>query len=513
MEFYKDTWSVLDKYFESSYFLTKHHLDSYNDFVQNKVLNTIKVLNPFVIIKKQDAANITHEINIFIGGKTGEEVFINKPTIVENGEQRLMYPNEARLKNMSYASDIFVNVTVSYTTNDNGKETVYEDIIQNVKIGSIPIMLHSSLCVLNNQPPSVLQEMGECIYDQGGYFIVDGKEKVIVAQERITTNRIFINKSKDNDENENAKTKDKAKTKASKSGTDEKEEAKANADPQAKAKAASKKYSYEGLIRCTSEENPLFPKTINLYALKNNSIKLSCPNINAHVSLFVLFRALGVESDKDIIRHIVGDIEDPMNKVMIDFLRASVLDGAAHVSDTTGPIMSQEAALKYLSHLVKYEDIDAVKHVLLNDIFPNVGTQFSNKALFFGHIIRKFIKVCLGMEKESDRDSYIFKRVDISGFLLANLFRDYYNQFRNKVRDTVDKEYLYGPWRTMKNLKTMINASNVYNIFQHKIIEEGLRKSLKGSWGVNMGDDTHDPDDVTEGLVQDLSRISYVGFI
>lgn len=510
MDFYKDTWYILDEYFKTNYFLTKHHLDSYNDFVLNKLPNTIRVLNPFIIIKNQDNGAITHEINVYIGGYDGTEIFFNKPTIInEKGEQRLMYPNEARLKDMTYKAEIFANITIKYTTREEAtkKESTHEEIFNNMKIGSIPIMLHSCLCVLNNQTPNVLHEMGECIYDQGGYFVMDGKEKVIVAQERITTNRIFINKSKD------------------------------------------PKYSHEGLIRCTSEENPLFPKTINIYVhadrhkkkekddssddeeeaeestkekkpkedvgadklfatskIPSFAIVLSSPNItNIKVPLFVLFRALGVESDKEIIEMILYDVEDQNNKALIDFLRYSVLHGSS--------IMTQQDAIQYLSNFVEYKSVDKVKSILINDLFPNVGIEFRNKALFLGHIINKLIKVALGITKESDRDSYLFKRVDISGFLMANLFRDYYNQFRQTVRNTIDRQYLYGPWRTLKNINNMINKSNLNVIFQAQIVEDGMRKSLKGSWGVNMVEEQQDADDIKQGIVQDLSRISYLGFI
>ncbi len=500
MDFYKDTWYVLDEYFKTSYFLTKHHLDSYNDFVLNKLPNTIRVLNPFIIIKNQDNGAITHEINVYIGGADGNELFINKPTIVnEKGEQRLMYPNEARLKDMTYKAEIFANITVKYITRDEkeNKESTHEEVFKNIKIGAIPIMLHSCLCVLNNQTPKVLHEMGECIYDQGGYFIMDGKEKVIVAQERITTNRIFINKSKD------------------------------------------PKFSHEGLIRCTSEENPLFPKTINIYVYADRLMKkdteddnedeeeskkeqeedkltptkippyaivLSSPNIiGLKVPLFVLFRALGIESDKEIIEMILYDVEDQNNKSLLDFIRYSVLHGSF--------VMTQEEAMQYLANFVEYKNIDKVKHILINDLFPNVGNEFRNKAMFLGHIINKLIKVVLGINKESDRDSYLFKRVDISGFLMANLFRDYYNQFRQTVRNNIDRQYLYGPWRTLKNINNMINKSNLNLIFQSQIVEDGMRKSLKGSWGVNMVEEQQDADDIKQGIVQDLSRISYLGFI
>ena len=69
MNYFEDTWHVIDTYFNSNpYFLTKHHLESWNDFVSNKIVGTIKVLNPFIILKNQENGKIQHEINIFVGG-------------------------------------------------------------------------------------------------------------------------------------------------------------------------------------------------------------------------------------------------------------------------------------------------------------------------------------------------------------------------------------------------------------------------------------------------------------
>lgn len=495
------SWYILDSYFKTSYFLTKHHLDSYNDFVSNKLQNTIKALNPFIVIKNQES--LTHEINIYIGGKDGSSVYLSKPTIVDNDEQRIMYPNEARLKNLTYKTDLFADILVEYNIKEGNNNQKHTDTFEKIKIGSFPVMLHSHLCVLNNQSQEVLHEMGECIYDQGGYFVIDGKEKVIVAQERIATNKIFINKSKD------------------------------------------PKFEYEGLIRCTSEETPLFPKTVNIYihadSLKDdkkekdnkevpeedkpktkgankagagieaiderhqNSIILSMPNISRPIPLFVLFRALGIESDKSILEHIIKDLDDPMNKQLLDFLRFSVIHGSS--------IKSQEEALEYLSNFVKYKSVDHVKQIIIDDIFPNVGIEFKNKALFLGHIIEKMVRVRLGALKESDRDNYVFKRVDISGFLMSNLFRDYYRQFRVKVRNTIDHIYLYGPWRNMKNIVGLVNNANIANIFKASIIEDGMKKSLKGNWGQNMIEEQQDMDDIKQGIVQDLSRFSYLGFL
>jgi DNA-directed RNA polymerase II subunit RPB2 len=474
MDFYKDTWEVLDTYFSTTpYFLTKHHLDSYNDFVSNKILSTVKVLNnSFIVIKNEN--NTQNTINTYIGGLDGKDIFINKPTIVENGETRLLYPNEARLRDMTYQSEIFANIHIVIRQETSGQnEKVFERVFNNVKIGALPIMLHSKLCVLHDQPVDILREMGECQYDQGGYFVVDGKEKVIVAQERIATNRIFISPSKDI------------------------------------------KYSYEGLIRCTSIENPLFPKTTYLYVnavrdnsdMVDNAISIAIPNVLKNIPIFILFRALGVESDKQILEYVTYDVNDPSNKNIVEFLRYSINDNQG--------VYTQEDALAYIAKYVEYQSMDKLKYILVNDLFPNVGNSYKNKAMFLGHIVRKIVKVCLGALQPTDRDNYMYKRVDISGFLIANLFRDYYNQFRNFVRSKIDQAYHFGPWRE-SGIENLINKGNLNDIFNYHIIEDGLRKSLKGSWGKITSkeqQDYKDLENIKQEVVQDLNRFSYAGFI
>lgn len=464
------TWEVLDSYFKTDkYFLTKHHLESYNDFIYNKIPNTIKSLNPFITLKTDDAGNPKHEIRVYIGGDDGDAIYFKPPTEYD----RLLVPNEARLKNLSYTCDMLCDIKVHYIVYEaNGKTVKSASVksLEQIKIGTIPIMLHSKLCILHNQPEKILHEMGECVWDKGGYFIIDGKEKVIVAQERMATNRIFVNKSKDKD------------------------------------------YSYEGLIRCTTEEAAIFPKTTNamvysgeyLDGKRKNAIVIKLPNVEREIPLFVLFRALGVESDKSILQHIVYDLDDSTNKSLLEFLYYSMRDGAF--------VYTQAQALEFLKHYIQYDTIDYVRYMLMNDLFPNMNdgkgddmkVSLTKKAMFLGHVAYHIVKICLGMSKESDRDNYGLKRVDLSGFLMGNLFRDYYNLFRNECRSAIDRQYNYGPWKNDGVLNQLVNDSNRWQIFNSNLIENGMLKSVKGNWGI---------DSSKQGIVQDLSRISYIGFL
>ncbi len=483
-------WDILHKYFtDNPNFISKHHLESYNDFINTKIPNTIKSLNPFITLKNDENGLPKHEVRVYIGGEDGKSIYLTKPIIKDDSTEsyRPLYPNEARLKNKTYACELACDILVKYITLDPSSgmpiHAPENKEFKKIKIGMIPIMLQSNICITNSQPQQLLKELGECPYDQGGYFIIDGKEKVIVAQERIATNRLFINKSKEHH------------------------------------------LSFEGLIRCTTEAAAVFPKTVRIVVYngktksnssssilpksdellnRKNAISFIIPNINREVPIFILFRALGIISDKRILEYILYDLEDENNKTLLDFLYASVIDSSF--------IYTQQEALEFLQKHVQYDDINYVKFVMMNDLFPNLNqgsgddtsVSLNQKALFLGHIIHHIVKVCLSIERESDRDNYTFKRVDLSGFLMSNLFRDFYNQFRNECRSQIDREYLYGPWKKESKFSELINKTNQWKIFNSKFLSVGLIKSLKSAWGVEQSKDK-------QGIVQDLSRLSYLG--
>jgi DNA-directed RNA polymerase II subunit RPB2 len=468
-------WQIIDTFFrDTPHAFTQHHINSFHDFVFHRIPYTIKTLNPFTMLKNDDEGKLKHVVNIWVGGREGNQIYLSKPTVVEDGVQKNLFPNEARLKDLSYTSDLYADVLVEYVDHSQ-KGQVTEQLFQRQRLGSIPIMLHSKLCSLYELSDAVKKELGECPYDKGGYFIIDGKEKVIVAQERIATNRVFINAVEKNPD-----------------------------------------FSFEGLIRCTPRDNTLFPKTVRFAMYsdtyrqgeRKRAIVLTCPNMtDVNIPICVMFRALGVESDRDILEHIVYDVNDPKNQSLIDMLRWSIIDGSI--------MYSQEEALRYLSHFVEYKSVDNVRLILMNDFLPNMGKSFAEKAMLLGHLVNQLVRTSLDMRKETDRDNYMFKRIDLSGFLMGNLFRDYYNDFRNNVMNQMDRQYLYGPWKTTGRVTQLINGNNIRSIFVDAHIEGGFRKSLKGAWGAsgdpNRKGSKGDPSKL--GIVQDLNRLSYLGTI
>ena len=481
-------WDIMDLYFKNHrYPFSGHHLDSYREFIKNQIPYIIKSYNPITMIKYDDDKDEVFKIEIFIGGKDGTEISVSRPIIYEDGCPKLITPYDARMRNLTYETHIFAEVLVCITSKDDDKQYIEPPVtFKNVAVGSIPIMLHSDICILKNQGSSILSKLGECPYDIGGYFIIDGKEKVIIAQEKIVTNKLFVSALKDD-----------------------------------------KDFSHKGIIRCVADNGNLQPTNVQFYFVRNpiivegdtieenvsskytdskGAIYVSIPSFKEKIPLFILFRAIGVESDKEICRTIFGDKCNDIEQNYFDnLIRPSIIDSKYISNKKEYFIDTQKKAIDYLKFRVQYGTIEHVKMVLSKDFFPNIEL-FENKKKYLGYLTLQFIKTAKGLLPLSDRDSYIYKRVDISGFMLAELFQEAYIKLRDNVRNKIDSEYLYGPWKNRKkDFHHFVNSNNIYKIVDHLIVTQTFAKSLKGQWGLINNSDPE------LGKVQDLSRISYIG--
>jgi DNA-directed RNA polymerase beta subunit len=480
-------WDILDLYFKNHrYPFTGHHLDSYREFIKNQIPTIIKSYNPITMIKYDDDKDEVFKIEIFIGDREGDALSVSRPIIYEDGCPKLITPYDARMRNLTYETHIFADILVCITSKDGDKQNVENYPFKNVAVGSIPIMLHSDICILKNQGSSILRKLGECPYDTGGYFIIDGKEKVIIAQEKIVTNKLFVSALKDD-----------------------------------------KDFSHKGIIRCVADKGNLQPTNVQFYFVRNpirvdgdtnvenvsgkyenskGAIYVSIPSFKEKIPLFILFRAIGVQSDKEIYKTIFGKGYNDIERNYFDnLIRPSIIDAKYINNKKEFRIDTQQKAIDYLKYRVQYGTTEHVKMVLSKDFFPNIEL-FENKKKYLGYLTLQFIKAAKGLLPLSDRDSYIYKRVDISGFMLAELFQEAYIKLRDNVRNKIDSEYLYGPWKNRKkDFQHFINSNNIYKIVDNLIVTQTFAKSLKGQWGLINNSDPE------LGKVQDLSRISYIG--
>lgn len=480
-----DTWEVIKEFMnrDDKQHLIHHQIASYNDFVNNDLKKIITGANPLHLHYEYLEAHNKYQYEIFI---RFQNVCLAPPIIHENdGSSIVMYPNEARQRNFTYASDLFVDMHVQYKQYDpNTGDLCLDKIseVERISLGKIPIMLHSSICVLSqrNQGNYELRpDTKECKYDLGGYFIINGSEKVIVSQERRAENKLFISD----------------------------------------VRKSQTRYSYIAEIHSSNVEKNTNPKTLQVKmfeksgSIKTELLKASISHVRQDIPLFILFRALGVLSDKEIIQHILLDTELGEKNEDINhyyqILKMTIQDARS--------VNSQEDALDYISKYLnitsrygdKPTDEDRrvmVGDVLRRDFLPHIGqTQDSlkNKGLYLAYCTKSLLDTYIGKRSVDDRDSYVHKRIDTPGVLLSMLFRQFYAKVLKDMKTQINKEFNSGSWRATNNFADLINVSNIYKIVKYNIIATGLRSSLAtGNWGVkNMCG--------KQGIAQVLSRLTY----
>ena len=126
-----------------------------------------------------DLKELELKVEVFVGGRNAENIYIDRPVMYDSdGKQILLTPQEARLRNLTYQTNLFADLIVDITKEDGN---VITKEFPKTLIGRIPIMVHSDPCILHGQGIPVLRELEECIYDSGGYFIIDGKEKEMIT--------------------------------------------------------------------------------------------------------------------------------------------------------------------------------------------------------------------------------------------------------------------------------------------------------------------------------------------
>ena len=371
-----------------------------------------------------------------------------------------MYPNEARLRNLSYSSHLFCDIEVDYVHNKISEadgsiiKEVTTNIYPKITVGKIPIMIQSKLCALHDTNFETKKTMGECPYDQGGYFVIDGQEKVIVSHERKAENKLYIIESSEG-----------------------------------KAKLSAQ-------IKSVPEDDFKYARTTTInYMRKDNVMTVKLPSISKNIPLFVVFRLLGIESDKDILKYILHNLDSEKSKVYMDLLMPSI--------ENSYPIYDQNTAIKYLATLTIGGTISHLLDIIYTDLFPHVGDSYKNKAYYLGYVVTKILNVEIGIDKTTDRDSFIYKRVDLSGFLMAALFRESYRQFQRDTGIAIDEEYRFNNKEYQdENFSNIISDGNIKKIFRGEVIETAFLKSFKMGTLLNK-----------VGIIQSLNRLNNINAI
>ena len=471
--------TIIQAYFDGRHLdrLVEHQISSYNDFVNFQVHRTIAMFNPVHICSPHDLDKELNKYNLemFI---TVDNLTIQRAQIHEiNGSTKNMYPHEARNRNFTYAGDMNVDLNIKFVVRTG---TMLESIhtfnnkLKNINIGKMPIMTGSSICILSNKGELGTFSDGECRLDSGGYFIVNGSEKVVIGQERASENTIqCYNISK-----------------------------------------TSTKWSWIAEIKSIPDSKCISPKQLSMtIGSKTTGIGgglwIQIPRLKNPLPLFVVFRVLGIISDKEICEFIMLNIDDNNNKIIVECVTQSVKE--------SNEITDYEMALKYVISNVMFTVHPSISKdagaemkrkfaldVINSDLFPHCNTTLQ-KIYFMGHMARYLITCSAGLDIHGDRDSFNNKRVDLTGSLMNNLFRNYYNKMIKDLQKQSEREINNGSWKTTQNYMAILNMTNIYKLIKSTTIENGLKRALAtGDFGVKQCNSTK------VGVAQVLNRLTYI---
>jgi DNA-directed RNA polymerase subunit B len=348
-----DHWDLMKSFFNEEG-LVKQHLDSYNDFTRNTLQQIIDEIGGIQI----EVPNHVYDI------KFGA-IEIGEPRVVEvDGTIREVYPREARIRNLTYSAPLYLEIELD----DEGRET-YE----RVNIGDLPIMVKSNLCLLSRHTEDELIKLGEDPKEVGGYFIVNGSERVIVSLEDLAPNRVLVE-------------------------TDNR-----GARPVYKGKVFSTTVGFRARIEASLKAK--------------GEMSVTIPGVPVPVPLVVLMRALGVETDRQVAE-MVSLNPDILNELEASFREAST-------------VQTIEDAVLFIGNRVAFGQVKdfrlkRAETILDRNLLPHIGREPEDrfdKAIFLGEMASRIIELKLGLRQEDDKDHLRNKRIKLAGPLLAELFR------------------------------------------------------------------------------------------
>lgn len=471
----------LEKYFtENDFVLTRHHIDSYEQCVFEEIPSIIHSNNPIVFLKEPldvDGTIFAYRVEIFIGGDAPTPdklaLTISPPvaTLDKGNTVRRLFPNEARLRNMTYSAqinaDILVRVTFTRAAGGAGGSgagaaasvapasgfiTEVKDmpIIRGFPLFRLPILLRSKLCATGVADPARLEEMGECRNDYGGYFIVGGAEKVLITREEQAFNSLYYDKTPDTD---------------------------------------TQLAAYSSVVSLHPETKQT--RRVALYMLRSGEIRVAVPMIRGVFPLFTLFRALGVESDEEIVRMIFPQ-SDPLEEQLV----ASIEDAY--------PIYNRYAAVSYIKTLTKGFTEAHVLDILKNLMLPHVPDEPLTRALYLAEMARETIRSAAGLKPKTDRDDMRNKRFLPTGTLVRELFNACYKDWRGEVILAIDTTYRRNSQMYQgEEIFTMFADNNLQTLFQSATLNKSIMRGFRGQWGTNERN-------TKGGVLQALARISYL---
>lgn len=536
--------------------LVAHQLDSFNYFLTTKLQEVIQHENPVtitvpnIVIGHKRAASApvppgaqtcVIEAKVEFGA-----LKVKPPVILEkNVSESPMFPNSARLRNLTYASRLSIDMTITIKKTDDttGRVEYSKREFPNTNIGNLPIMIGSNFCRTTMLPELTPDDLDECSADMGGYFCVQGGERVIQSQERMAENQIYLFKNN--------------------------------------------KISGREILSCdiksvgvaslgTIKPNSVVIVNGGINAL--DMIRFKIPHIKPSLPVFTAFKALGIVSDKEIIDFIYPESEVPsvaeslilgciadcnsfppdtgdfsnkktlrraaitnIKQLIAGYSADASTEDATFASDINDEVLEsfiktalaidgptekllnearalavQQSAIGDVAESTIYWNARQNKNYLVanvfkHDLFPHVGTSSQTreeinyeKARLLGFMVRRLIDVHTGVLTHDDRDAYYNKRIDTAGVLLCRLFRHiFHNKVIKDMQSEISKQITGGTWITTGTIENIINPSNIQKVLRSTSIDIGIKSAIAtGNFSAGKAVSS-------VGISQVLNRLNY----
>jgi DNA-directed RNA polymerase beta subunit len=444
MNIEEDRWELVDSFFDE-YQLVDHHIKSYNDFVNNRIQDIIDITDPITL------ENGKYTV------RTGK-LHIHKPFTKEaDGSKSMIYPTEARLRNLNYSAHMYLEMTLD-EEGEPQKPLTEED---QVYIGELPLMLKSDICHLHGLNAEELIAKGEDPKDPGGYFIVNGSERAVVTMEEIAPNKIILERMGEFE------------------------------DRRAKAIVTSIKSGFRARISLEYKK----PRKSGVF------LRISFPYVPGEIPLVILLRALGFSTDEKIITAISEDFNYQM--VVADDMQVS--ESALKLDPKEMEELSQEerekyltqAAIKYIGNRVakgmteEYR-VKRAEDVIDRYLLPHMGTEPERreaKATYLAEMTEMLLQVIYGERDPHDKDHYTNKRLRVSGDLMEDLFRVAFTSLTRDMSYQLERSLSRGKQLSIKQA------------VRSDVLTENIKHAIAtGNWVGGRA-----------GVSQLLDRTSYMG--
>lgn len=404
----------------------------------------IESFNRFLEMGIQEVVDAFKELELVENYKLVlSRLYVGRPEVEEyDGSSLPAMPNEIRLRNANYLSPIELEVKVY----SGGMELKSE----RVRIGHIPMMVRSKGCYLYGLDEERLIEKGEDPRDPGGYFIINGSERVLTIRDDIAPNKVIVEQTT----------------------------------------AENKAYSHVAQI--VSAKAGLRTRLYLEYYTRDGTIKASAGAIRG-APVAMLLKALGLERDEDIVDAISNDEE-----IRNEFLYS--LDDVQRRAEEEGTVgmITTEEALDYIGRRLmqavpKADRIRYAKEFLKNNFLPHIGNSEEDnivKAYFLAKMIEKLLKVVRGKLQPDDKDHFSNKRLRLAGTLMQEVLRDAFYQLVKRLKEKADEQLSSGVYDL--DVRRILMS-------QKMITQRILRAVATGAW---PGGDL--------GVSQNLERTNYI---